>query len=245
MRVTLAGSGVVAQVEPAPAPETLGIAVVVGLVIALSMAYHARSNGRNWIFWGLVGFFLGIFGLVIYGGYLLVRSRSGGENQPDAGVAGAASGPADTRPRARSADPPDRRDEGARVADDDNQWRQVASEAGRTGTDRRQATRPGGDSSDDGRPGRSAGPGGTAGRGPADGGSGETAGDVGSHSGRPDAGRAGMAVELTYGDGRSDRLSGVTHIERNDRVLVVTRDDGTQKRYENGRVERVWDEDDG
>lgn len=216
MNVTLASLGVVAQTEPAPG--VIGVAAVLGLLIGAGMAYHAYSNGRNWLVWGLVGFFLGVVGLLVYLGYLLVSSRSGGAEQPDPDVAG----PADTRSSARPV--------GTRTPDDgddvtpdaDNQWQRVASElggpTGGAGSDRRSA--PGTDVDGPDRDSNHA---------------------AGTPSGGADAEHGGMAVELTYGDGRSERLSGVTRVERDDRALVVTHEDGTERRYENGRVERVRD----
>lgn len=247
MNPTPASHGLVAQAGPAP--EVFGVAIVLGVVIGTGMAYHAHTGGRSWLVWGLVGFFLGIFGLLIYLGYLVVSPQSTEEEHPGPDVAG----PADTRtPPASTAGTAEPTDGSGTSSDGDNQWRQVASELGsRGGGPGQSATSP-----DAGGPGRQSG---AQQRGTERSGTGggarsadrqpdrgseaaDTGGGTARPSGRPEAERAGMAVELTYGDGQSDLLSGVTHIERDDRALVVTREDGTERRYENGRVERVWDE---
>ncbi len=199
-------SSLVAQTQPAP--ETLGVALVLGVIIGAGMAYHAHSNGRSEVVWGLVGFVLGIIGLLIYVGYL-VLGPSAEEEKPGPDVTGPASEPAEARTRPASATGvPESKNGGDVSSDGDNQWRQVASEVGGNDT----AT-------------------GAALDGP----------DGGAPSGSP-AGRAGMAIEVTYGDGQADLLSGVTQVERDGRALVVTREDGTERRYENSRIERVWDE---
>ncbi|MEF8813235.1 MAG: hypothetical protein V5A55_05395 [Halovenus sp.] len=192
-------SSLVAQTQPAP--ETFGVALVLGVIIGAGMAYHAHSNGRSGVVWGLVGFVLGIIGLLIYLGYL-VFGPSAEEEKPGPDVAGPASGPAETRTQSASTTGvPEPENRGGALSDSDNQWRQVASEV--RGSD------PGHQPRATERRGASAG--------------------------------SRLAVELTYGDGQSDLLSGVTQVERDGRALVVTRGDGTETRYENGRVERVWD----
>jgi hypothetical protein len=243
-------SSLVAQTQPAP--ETLGVALVLGVIIGAGMAYHAHSSGRSEVVWGLVGFVLGIIGLLIYVGYLVLGPSPEGE-KPGPDVAGPASEPAEARTRPASATGVPEPENGAGVSSaGDNQWRQVASEVGGDnpatgaaldGPDR-QNSGPGDQPRATEERGASAG-GGSVDRQPEPGsGDGDPSPGVGGPSGSP-AGRAGMALELTYSDGQTDLLSGVTQVERDGRALVVTREDGTERRYENSRIERVWDERDG
>lgn len=266
MSVPLTAGSLVAQAEPEP--ELVGIGLLLGIVIGAGMAYHAHNNSANALIWGLVGFFLGIFGILVYVGYLFVRSppdedapepvaeSAGPGGRPDSTQVGSQHKAAETREPDGSW-PPGTESPTDEGETDNNQWRQVASElrpGGPSPTEAEQQTRTGqavdhpdvpGESSDDhgGHDGTAIDPGESSTESRTTTQQERAAQPVGTGQSQS-ASTPGMAVELTYGNGDSDLLSGITRIERDDRALVVTREDGTEKRYENARIERIWDEND-